>query len=353
MFRSLKIGDKIARLPIIQGGMGVGVSLSGLAGAVAKAGGVGIISTAQIGYREDDYEKNPLTANLRAIGKEISRARELASGGLIGVNIMVATKCYEQYVKAAAEAGADVIISGAGLPMDLPGMVEGYNTCIAPIVSSVKALSLICRRWLKKYNRLPDLVVIEGPKAGGHLGFKQEEAMNLTVEEYLTEIKAIIAQVRSYEKQYEKQIPVAVAGGICEKADADRYFEAGADAVQVASRFVTTYECDAHENFKKCYLDAKKEDIVIVKSPVGMPGRAICNPFIKASQAGETTALGRCYQCLQKCNRPDIPYCISKALTASVKGDTDHGLVFCGANAYKQNKMQHVSEVIEELLPEK
>lgn len=353
MFRSLKIGDKIAKLPIIQGGMGVGVSLSKLAGAVAKAGGVGLISTAQIGYREPDYEKHPLEANLRAVESEIKKAKEIAPDGVIGVNIMVATNQYELYVKAAAQAGADVIVSGAGLPMDLPQMVAGYPVSIAPIVSSVKALTLICRRWLKKYNRLPDLVVIEGPKAGGHLGFKKEDVECLTVEGYLEEVKAIIAKVKEYAQEYQKEIPVAVAGGINEKADADRYFAAGADAIQVASRFVTTYECDAHENFKKCYLEAKEEDIVIVKSPVGMPGRAIRNDFIKAAERGETSVSGRCYQCIRACARPNIPYCISQALTASVKGDTDHGLVFCGAYAYKQDKMQSVAEVIEELVPAK
>ena len=351
MAERLKIGNKEVRYPLIQGGMGVGVSLSGLAGAVAREGGVGVISTAQIGFQDPGYEKDPLGANLRAVGTQIQKARQLAPEGVIGVNIMVATKDYDRYVTAAAKAGVDLILSGAGLPMDLPALVEGYETAIAPIVSSARALHLICRRWNKTYGRLPDLVVVEGPLAGGHLGFSQEEARTLTAETYLPEVKKILELVRKLEQQSGRKIPVAAAGGIFEKADADPYFQVGVDAIQVASRFVTTYECDAHENFKKAYLAAGKDDITIIKSPVGMPGRALRNPWLQASQAGRTAFSGRCYQCLQRCNRPDIPYCITKALLASVTGDTDHGLVFCGAMAWRQNKMEHVSDIVQEFFP--
>lgn len=344
----LVIGDLVAKVPLIQGGMGVGVSLSGLAGAVAKEGGIGIISTAQIGFREPDYEKNPLEANLRAVGTEIQKAREIADGGIIGVNIMVATRFYEKYVEAACEAGVDLIISGAGLPTELPKLTEKYNVKIAPIVSSVKSASVILKMWERKYNRTADLVVIEGPKAGGHLGFKADEVLNITEEAYKKEIKDIMEVVDSYGEKFGRLIPVVVAGGISDSGKVAEMMAIGADGVQVASRFVTTYECDASQEFKNSYLNAKEEDVIIVKSPVGMPGRAIANKFIETTKNG-MQPITKCYQCLKGCQAKDIPYCITKALVNSVKGNVDEGLVFCGADVWKQNKMQSVKEVMNEL----
>lgn len=347
-YNKLVIGDLVAEIPLIQGGMGVGVSLSGLAGTVAKEGGIGIISTAQIGYREPDYEKNPLAANLRAIGTEIKKAREIAPKGIIGVNIMVATRYYEQYVEAACEAGVDLIISGAGLPVELPKLTECYDVKLAPIVSSVKSANVILKMWANKYNRYPDLVVIEGPKAGGHLGFKADEVLSITDEEYNREILAIKTVVDEYAQKAGRRIPVVVAGGISDSEKVAEVMALGVDGVQVASRFVTTYECDASQAFKDMYLNAKEEDIIIVKSPVGMPGRAINNRFIQESK-GEVKPISRCYQCIKGCQAKDIPYCITKALVNSVRGNVDEGLVFCGANTWQQNKMQSVKEVIEEL----
>lgn len=347
-YSELVIGNLVAKVPVIQGGMGVGISLSGLAGAVAKEGGVGLISTAQIGYREPDYEKNPLEANLRAVGTEIKNAKEIAEGGIVGVNIMVATRFYERYVEAACKAGADLIISGAGLPVDLPKLVEGYDVKIAPIVSSVKSASVILKMWDRKFNRVPDLMVIEGPKAGGHLGFKPEEVLTITDAEYKKEITGIMDVTAEYEAKYDCKIPVVVAGGI---SDADKVADImalGVDGVQVASRFVTTYECDASQEFKDAYLNAKEEDVIIVKSPVGMPGRAIRNKFIEETKEGPKP-ITKCYQCIKGCQAKDIPYCITKALVNSVKGNVDEGLIFCGANVWEQNKMQSVREVIEEL----
>ncbi len=278
----LRIGDLCPRIPVIQGGMGVGVSLSGLAGAVAAAGGVGVISTAQIGYRDPDFARNPIESNLKAVGAEIKKARELAAGGIIGVNIMVATRRYEDYVRAAAAAGVDLIISGAGLPMTLPELAGSAK--IAPIVSSRKALGVIAKHWKKKYDRKPDLVVVEGPLAGGHLGFSKEDIDAYTVtkeKDYDAEIREIIALAD------ELEVPVVVAGGVYEQKDLAHYLAMGAKGVQLATRFVTTRECDASDAYKQAYLDAKKEDIVIVKSPVGMPGRAIHNAFLDKVQAGE------------------------------------------------------------------
>lgn len=338
----LKIGNLIARIPLIQGGMGVGVSLSGLSGAVAAAGGIGVISTAQIGYRDPDFNKNPIECNLKAIGEEIKKARELAKGGIIGVNIMVATKRYEDYVKAAVKAGVDLIISGAGLPMTLPA-VSG-DVKIAPIVSSKKSLSVIAKYWLKKYDRKPDLVVIEGPMAGGHLGFSTEEIEAYTVEktkDYDVEIREIIVLAD------EMEVPVAVAGGVYDRADMEHYLAMGAKAVQVATRFVTTKECDASDAYKQAYIDAKKEDIVIVKSPVGMPGRAIHNAFLDKVNAGERFMRG-CRQCVSTCDPKTTPYCITEALVNAVKGNLDEGLIFCGSNAYRADKIETVADIMEE-----
>lgn len=348
-YKELVIGDLIAKVPVIQGGMGMGVSLSGLAGAVAREGGVGIISTAQIGYREPDYEKNPVEANLRAIGTEIDKAREIACGnGIVGVNIMVATRYYERYIEAACKAGVDLIISGAGLPVDLPKLTENYNVKLAPIVSSVKSVSVILKMWERKYNRVPDLIVIEGPLAGGHLGFKEEEVLSITREDYNKEILGIMKVTAEYAAKHDCKIPVVVAGGVSDAEKVAEMMELGADGVQIASRFVTTYECDAAQAYKDMYLNAKKEDIIIVKSPVGMPGRAIRNKFIEDTKNG-VQAVKKCYQCIKNCNSVDIPYCISRALINAVKGNVDEGLIFCGADAWQQNKMQSVKEVIEEL----
>lgn len=368
----LKIGTHEVPIPVIQGGMGIGISLSGLAGSVAACGGVGVLSAAQIGFREPDFDKSPLEANLRALARELKRARQQAPQGVIGVNIMVASTHYETYVKAAVRAGADLIISGAGLPMTLPAAAAeavqemkaeasgkeavkaGTKTpastafpALAPIVSSVKSADLICRYWLKKYNRLPDLVIIEGPLAGGHLGFRREELEMLTEPDYDAEIRRIIARIRSLGAAYGKEIPVAVAGGIYDGSDLLHALSLGADGVQAATRFVTTYECDAATAYKQAYLDAKKEDIVIVKSPVGMPGRAICNAFIQKTQKGQLPH-GRCHGCIRTCSPKETPYCITEALMAAANGELENALIFAGANAWRAEKMEHVKDIMEE-----
>ena len=347
--KPLKIENLVAKIPVIQGGMGVGVSLSRLAGNVAVCGGVGVISTAQIGWREPDFYKNPMEANFRAIGKEIQKAREIAKGaGILAVNIMVATQRYEEYVKKAVEAGIDLIISGAGLPVDLPKYVEGTKTKIAPIVSSLKSLKVICKMWDRRYHRMPDLVVIEGPKAGGHLGFSTEELENFTPQTYDQVICDIINEVKNYEQKYSCTIPVAVAGGIFDRRDMDHALELGADAVQMATRFVTTEECDASDAFKQAYIRAKKEDICIVKSPVGMPGRAIRNPFVEKTSK-EKLPISHCYHCISVCKPAQIPYCITNALVQAVEGNVDNGLIFCGDNVWRCKKIEKVSDIIQEL----
>lgn len=342
------IGDLTAKIPVIQGGMGVGISLSGLAGSVAACGGVGVISTAQIGWREPDFEKHPFEANYRAIEKEIRKARELAKGGIIGVNIMVATQRYEEYVKAAVKAGVDLIISGAGLPIDLPKYVEGTKTKIAPIVSSLKSLNVICRMWDRKYKKAPDLVVIEGPKAGGHLGFSREELDTFTDESYDKVIRSIIDKVKEYGEKFSKKIPVVVAGGIYDRADMDHALLLGADGVQMGTRFVTTKECDAAPEYKQAYLNAQKEDICIVQSPVGMPGRAIKNPFMDRVKT-EKCRIEHCYHCIVTCKPAEIPYCITQALVNAAEGRVEDALLFCGSNAYRSHKIETVEDIMREL----
>ena len=347
MSKSLKIGDLELKVPVVQGGMGVGISLSGLAGNVSACGGLGVISTAQIGWREPDFYEKPFEANFRAIEKEIKKARELAKGGVLGVNIMVATQRYEEYVKSAVKAGIDIVISGAGLPIDLPKYVEGSKTKIAPIVSSLKSLTVICRMWERKYQTAPDLVVIEGPKAGGHLGFSREELETVTDEAYDNVIVSIIEKVKEYSEKFSKKIPVVVAGGIYERKDMEHVMKLGADGVQMGTRFVTTKECDADEAYKQSYIKAKKEDIKIVQSPVGMPGRAILNPFLEKVKT-EKCKIKHCYQCIVTCDKKTIPYCITEALVNAAEGRVDEGLLFCGENAYRADKIETVAEIMEE-----
>ena len=247
----LKIGDKTANIPIIQGGMGVGVSRSGLAGAVAAEGGIGVISTAQIGYDEEGFEQNQKECNKRAIEKHVKAAKKQSKGGLVGVNVMVALKDYAEHVKTAVRAGADVIISGAGLPVGLPGLTAGSSVKIAPIVSTEKAAHVILKMWERKFQRTADFVVIEGPKAGGHLGFSKEELVRQDSADYDSEIKRIIKTVKEYGRKFKREIPVIVAGGIFSKEDVSHAMQLGADGVQAASKFVATVECDAHPAYKE------------------------------------------------------------------------------------------------------
>ena len=351
--RPLKMGNIEAKVPLIQGGMGVGISLGRLAGAVAKEGGIGSISAAQIGFKEPDFDTNTKEANLRAIQKEYDKARAIAPDGIIGFNIMVAMRHYEEYVRAAIDAGADLILSGAGLPTDLPRIAGDSRAKLAPIVSTDKSAKVILKYWGRKYKRMPDLLVIEGPKAGGHLGFTKEQLKAYDQAAYDAEVSDILDTVRSYEEEFQCRIPVALAGGIENKAQAEHAFSLGVDAIQAATRFVTTEECDAHIKYKEAYLNAKETDIVIVKSPVGMPGRAILNPFMEKVMAGERIPHSSCHGCLQKCNPSEIPCCITDALVHAARGEVDDALLFCGAYAYKADHLETVKEVIDSLMPER
>ena len=347
----LVIGDLKVKRPVIQGGMGVGVSLGQLAGAVAKEGGVGIISTAQIGFREPDFETNTRAANIRAIGSEFQRARETAPDGVIGFNIMVALKDYDEHVKAAVDAGADLIVSGAGLPIELPGLVEGSSTKIAPIVSTEKSAKVILKYWDKKFSRTADLVVIEGPKAGGHLGFKNEQ---IDDEHYQLEtiLPEVIQEAHEIEEKYGRKIPVIAAGGIYSGDDIRKIMELGADGVQMGTRFVTTEECDASDVFKQTYLNAHEEDIQIIRSPVGMPGRAIFSNFIQKIKEGKKQPKVCPFNCIKTCDISKSPYCIITALYNAFRGNMENGYAFAGANAFKATKIMSVKETFRSLLEE-
>lgn len=349
-FPPLKIGSLIAKLPIIQGGMGIGVSGSNLAAAVANEGGIGVISAVQIGYKEDDFETNTLQANLRALRKEIRKAKELSPNGILGVNILVASNNFDDIALAAIDEKIDLLICGAGLPTNLPKLVEGSNTKIAPIVSSAKAAQVISKMWKKRYNYLPDLIIVEGMEAGGHLGFSLEEITSNTDYNFSKILEEVLDVTKTLEEQHGKHIPVIAAGGVFDGSDIAKYMKIGIEGVQMATRFVATEECDAHINFKKAYVSSSKEDIIIINSPVGMPGRAIRNEFTSSIEAKPSVT--KCYNCLKGCNPAKTPYCISKALINAVKGDTSNGLIFAGSNAYRLDKIKSVKELIEDISKE-
>ncbi len=346
----LIIGELKAEIPIIQGGMGIGVSGYKLASAVANEGGIGVISGIQIGYRELDFETNTKNANIRALKKEIKKARELSPNGILGVNLMVAINNYDEMVNACVEEKIDIIISGAGLPLSLPKLVENSNVKIAPIVSSGKAASIILKQWTKKHSRIPDLVVVEGPEAGGHLGFhiEQLEEKKTSLEKIVTEV---IEALKPFEEESGKSIPVIAAGGIYTGEDIAKFLKLGASGVQMGTRFVATEECDADIKYKQAYVDSKEDDIKIIQSPVGLPGRAIRNKLIKQVEK-ERINPTRCYNCLKKCNPKDTPYCISKALIEAVKGNIEDGLIFTGSSAYRIDRITTVKELINELIVE-
>ena len=390
------IGNLVTELPIMQGGMGVGISLSTLAGSVAGHGGIGLISAAQIGFREPDFEKRPLEANLRAIPKELKRAGEierLCQGALkkerksdakirsaVGFNIMVASHRYGEYVKTAVACGADLIVSGAGLPLELADYLEEgmklrehladeeirgsrkNRPKMVPIISSAKSARVILRMWDRKQNTTADAVVMEGPLAGGHLGFSLEELAYYgadTPEPSRTfrwdrldeEVKRVLEVVNEYGMRYNKRIPLVLAGGIYTHEDILHALSLGAAGVQIGTRFVTTYECDAPAHYKEAYIRAGEGDIKITKSPVGLPGRAIDNAFLHRIKESRPE-IKKCYACLTKCDRDTIPYCITDALLTAANGDTDNALLFAGSNAWRATKLESVYDVMRSLAGE-
>lgn len=350
----IQILNRELSVPIIQGGMGVGVSLGNLAGSVASCGGMGVISTVNAGYREADFDDHPFEANIRALKEEIKKALTIANGkGMVAINAMVAVNHYEETVSAAIEAGIHAVISGAGLPMSLPKLTKGTGVAAAPIVSSGKAAAIICKSWDRKYNVIPDFIVIEGPRAGGHLGFQKEALLDGSAEETDQILPEVLSSIAPYEVKYGRKIPVFAAGGVYDGGDMARLTKAGAAGVQIATRFIVTKECDASLAYKQRMVEAKSEDITIVNSPVGMPGRALNSPLIKRLAKGEKLQPERCNLCLKACPHGDLtPYCISRALVEAVKGNWEDGLFFCGANVERIDKITTVKELMDEIIEE-
>ncbi len=348
----LRIGNLKVDKPIIQGGMGVGISLSGLASAVANQAGIGVISSVALGVLEEDRQMKFQDANIHFLRKEISKARGL-TGGVIGLNIMVAMSDYDNLVECAMEEEVDIVFLGAGLPLRFPKSfsLDKIKTQIVPIVSSARATKLIFQHWEKNFGRIPDGVVVEGPLAGGHLGFKvnQIDDPDFKLEKIIPEVLRVI---EDFEKRLNKEIPVIAAGGIYTGADIFKYLKMGASGVQMATRFVATYECDASDEFKQSYINCKKEDIVIIDSPVGLPGRAIRNRFLQEVSEGIKVPFKCPWKCLKTCDFRTAPYCIAEALYNAQKGELLKGFTFAGANAYKVDKIISVKNLFEILQEE-
>jgi NAD(P)H-dependent flavin oxidoreductase YrpB (nitropropane dioxygenase family) len=353
MLKPLNIGKYEVRYPLIQGGMGVRISGGSLAGHVARCGGIGIVASAGIALNSGLYnEHNYLQADFDGLKAELKKAYEIAPDGVIGVNVMVALSDFEQLVKAAIEGGAKVIICGAGLPMTLPGLTaHAPDVALVPIVSSVRAAQLIAKKWDRGYNRFPDAVVVEDPDtAGGHLGEKLENIGTGDYDQYAT-VRGVKEFFRS---EYGKDIPIIAAGGVWDRQDLLHALEQGADGVQMASRFVTTVECDASDEFKQMYIDCREEDIGLIMSPAGLPGRAILTnqeDIVLYDALNDTVCTTGC---LKKCTYKESGerFCIVKALDRAQRGDVKTGLVFCGSNAWKAERMTTVQEVFDELFAE-
>ncbi len=353
MSKPLKIGKYVARYPLIQGGMGVRISAGRLAGHVAKCGGIGIVAAAGIGLNSEFYNgRNYFQADSEAFKEELRKAYAIAPDGIIGVNVMVALSDFEQLVKAAVDGGAKVIICGAGLPMSLPELTaHAPDVALVPIASSVRAAQLIARKWQKTYNRLPDAVVVEDPDtAGGHLGEKMENIGTGQYDQYAT-VRGIKEFFRT---EYGADIPIIAAGGIWDRADLEHALAEGADGVQMASRFVCTEECDADDAFKQRYIECSQDDIGLIMSPAGLPGRAILSnqENIRQHDLDYDTACNM--GCLKKCTYKETGerFCIVTALDRAQRGEVDTGLVFCGTNAWKADRITTVKEIFDELFGE-
>ena len=349
--KSLRIGDLSIAIPVIQGGMGVGISLSGLAAAVANEGGIGVISSAGLGLLYKDFTANFLEASIHGLKEEIRKAREITLG-VIGVNVMVAMTNFVDMIKTCISEKVDIIIAGAGLPLDLPSFLKKDSvTKLVPIVSSARATKIICEKWKANYDYLPDAVIVEGPKAGGHLGFKEEqiEDNNYALEKLVPEI---VSELKNFEKQYEKPIPLFAAGGIYTGEDINNIMKLGASGVQMGTRFVTTDECDATQAFKQAYIDAEEKDIEIIKSPVGLPGRAILSSFIQKVKDGKKQPKKCPFKCIKTCDISKSPYCIIIALINALKGNFENGFAFAGSNAFRATKISSVKEIFQSLMKE-
>ena len=347
---SFNMGDLRIQLPIIQGGMGVRVSTASLVSAVSNEGALGVIAAVGLGEEEDDKKYDYVTRSRMSLTASIRETRQMTKNPF-GVNIMCALTNYDDLVNVAQEESVDVIISGAGLPLRLPSLIRNNKTKLVPIVSSARAAYIICNAWRRRYNRLPDAIIVEGPLAGGHLGYSMAE-LDDTENVFLEKIlKEVLLTVRAFENDKQK-IPVIAAGGIFDGEDIAKVILMGASAVQIATRFVCTHECSVSHKYKEAYIAARKEDIIVIQSPVGMPGRVIRNEFVDKISRGERIHFGCEYKCLSTCDSKKVNYCIAKALVNAAKGEMDKGFAMCGSNAYRIKEIVSVKQLIAELTRE-
>ncbi len=348
----LKIGNLIAKLPIVQGGMGVGISLSNLASAVANEGGIGVLSAVGLGALHHNHSKE---SDVKALREEIQLTRKKTKG-LVGLNVMVALSNFDELVTAAIHEKIDVLFFGAGLPLKMPKIVtpdflENTKTKFAVIVSSARSVNVIFKTWAKKFSHVPDAVVVEGPKAGGHLGFKYEqiEDENYQLEALIPEVKEAI---KPFAEKFNKNIPLIAGGGVYSGQDIHNLLKLGADAVQMGTRFVVTEECDASDEFKQAYINCNEADITLIKSPVGLPGRAIKTEFLESVEKGDKIPIKCPWKCLKTCDYQKAPYCIAIALLNAKLGNLKNGFAFAGANAYLCDKIVTVKQLVDSLKEE-
>jgi nitronate monooxygenase len=346
----LVIGDMTINPPIIQGGMGVRVSGPRLASAVSNEGALGVVAAVATGEEWPDRSLNFAARSYAGLRDMLRRTKSLTSNP-IAVNIMCALTNYEELVKAADQEEVGAIISGAGLPMKLPALVTHRSIKLIPIVSSGRAAELICRSWLKKHGRLPDALVVEGHLAGGHLGFSMEDAVTSHVP-----LESIVRDVLSVAARYHNEqgisIPVIPAGGIFDGRDIARFLNMGASGVQMGTRFVCTEECDASMQYKEAYLNSRKEDILVIRSPLKLPLRVIRNEFVDRILNDVKVPFSCPYHCLSTCEPASSPYCIAQALINAYRGDMHAGFATCGANAWRIDRIITVRELIRELVQE-
>ncbi len=357
--KPLKIGKHTIKHPIFQGGMGLGISWDKLAGNVSKEGGLGIISTVGTGYYDNKkyskqlIENRPFSEkdfyNKEALIKIFENARKICGDAPLGANVLYAINDYGRVVTDSCEAGADMIITGAGLPMDMPEYTKDFpDVALIPIVSTGRAFRLIAKRWEKRYGKIPDAVIVEGPLSGGHQGFKYEDCFK---EE--NQLEHLIPDVREAVDKWDKNIPIIAAGGIWNKEDIEKFISLGANGVQMGTRFALTYECDASDTFKEILLNAKKDDILLMKSPVGYPARGVRTKLIEKVEKREGPKIKCISNCVFPCHKGEeakkVGYCIADRLADAYTGEEETGLFFSGAYAYKADKLIHVKDLIKEL----
>lgn len=355
--KPLIIGDLEIKIPIIQGGMGVRLSLAPLAAAVANCGGGGTIASVGLPPDTEENRKDKLGVQREYLQKEIQAARKL-SNGVIGVNIMVALSNYEDMARTAAKEGVDYIISGAGMPLSLPEFVKGSSAKLIPVISSARGAALLLKTWKRRYNRFPDALIVEGPLSGGHIAGMNIEQLRALKDDIRKEpvlensIKEVLDLTGEYERENKISMPVIAAGGVFDGKDVARFLKMGARGVQIGSRFIATTECSAAKEFKDLYVNARADDIVYIQSPVGMPAKILKTKFSEKILRGEGAPFICDYQCLRTCNPAEVPYCIAKALVNAAKGNLDEGIVLAGTNVPRIKKIVSAKELIDEIASE-